>query len=130
MSDDPLYADANGNIVTRSRAVIAGVTYPIANITSVRTASKGDIQPVGIILGLVGLFIGGSAFGHSGAGAMGSGISGLAIFILGAVVMSRSSAQHYVIIGTSAREQTALTSKDPAIIRAICEALNQAIDSR
>lgn len=110
--------------VTSARAVIAGTTYAMANITSVRTFVEPrqiGILILGLLLLLVGVAIGlGNAYG--------------ALFMALGVIMiagyAFSKPKHWVRIATAGVESNAVYSADPNWSAAVVAAINNAIVSR
>ncbi|MBK8257832.1 MAG: hypothetical protein IPK82_34840 [Polyangiaceae bacterium] len=120
----PFFTDHMVNI-TNARAVLAGTTYALANITSVRswTVSK-PLLP--LLLGILCLVAGAAV-------AFSSGGCGGAILLVGvvlAIFYFLSKDKHYIRIGTAGGEVDALQSADPAYINKIVTALNNAIIHR
>lgn len=118
------YSDA-AITVTSTRAVLAGKTYAMANITSVAMA---EVQP-GAGCGCALLGLGGMcALGLFSSATIALGVVGLLMLVGGVALMSQ---KNYVVrIGSSSGEANALQHQDGAYIQKIVNAMNQAIIER
>lgn len=114
--------------VTRTRAILDGTTYAMANITSVTML----VQPRWTALLVVGL-----AFAAAGAivlakvaegGSAGAFLLGLGALL--ALVYWLRKPKYWVRIGTAGAEVDAVYSHDPEWTTRVVEAINEAIISR
>ena len=121
--EQPLFAD-NVVTVTRTRAIIAGTTYAMANITSVRTFIEP--RPVAVItLGALLMVCG---FGLAMVLAEAWAVFGIGLLI--AVLWFFIKPKHWVRIATAGVESNAAFSHDPVWTAAVVGAINHAIISR
>lgn len=122
--ETPFFSD-DRVVITSARAVIAGTTYALANITSVRSWTvKRSALPLllGILCLLSGIAIATSQGGCGGAVILVGVVLTLFYFL--------AKDRHYVRIGTAGGEVDALQSTDPAYVHQIVTALNNAIIHR
>jgi hypothetical protein len=128
VSENTYYQDG-AVTVTNARAVLAGKTYAMANITSVSMAMRPANRGVGIAVALVGLAI---AACSAAAGSDASVGILFGILALGAgialAVMAKPS--YIVRIGSASGEADGLVSKDKEHIQKIVNAMNEAIIKR
>ncbi len=62
MNDEGVtYSDARGNLISRSRAILNGATYSMANVTSVRTGYRPAPRAAIWLLAIFGILL---AAGH------------------------------------------------------------------
>lgn len=120
-----LYQNASGALVSTTRAVLSGVTYPIASISSVRmvTIAASCWGPSLIVLGVLALAVG------FGGRSMGVGIFGGLMLLIG-IAITAAPKEHAIVLVTTGGENLALKSTDHAAIATIVEAMNQAIIER
>ena len=115
--ETPIYS-TNGNVISRSKAIIAGTTFSMRNITSVRTTYNSQSRSAGIIcfavaaLLLAVKYYGGAVF----------------VLILGFICVSVKPTFTIVIMTTNGKEFGALRTHDPAEAKRIVDAFNQAIE--
>jgi hypothetical protein len=55
--EEKIFLRENNVTVTRSRIVIANQTYPVANITSIRTDTKPPQRLLSFLLGIIGVIL-------------------------------------------------------------------------
>jgi hypothetical protein len=105
---------AQGVMVTSARFVVAGQTYAVANITSVKylPPQRGG----GILLALLGV------------PALVVLPLGIGMILVGALVAAL--AQATVVLVTAGAEAQALKSRDTRFVQSVVQALNEAIISR
>ncbi|MGZ3528742.1 MAG: DUF6232 family protein [Vulcanimicrobiaceae bacterium] len=115
-----LYEDHAGTFISPSRVVMNGVTYSVANITSVRVQKNSRAHASVIVMFVIGLIAG---FNHATGTA-------LFFFAIAFLLLLGIKPTWSVIIGTTAGERSALQSKDAEAIRTIVNALNEAIVAR
>lgn len=109
--------------VTRSRIVIGNQTYPVANITSIRTDT---VDP-----NLLGVFLAGIL----GAILLIVGITQSATtFLLGAVLIAvsvvmwkRAKTTYTIFFGTAGGERRALENEDADYVNRVARAIDQAL---
>ncbi|HEY1882935.1 MAG TPA: DUF6232 family protein [Candidatus Cybelea sp.] len=119
-----IYLDAAAKI-TPVRAIIAGVTYPIAAITSVRMAVIPRSM-LGWLLALLGGVI--AIFNVTSTGHL-SGFGG-GVLVLGILLVLMNPKRYIVMITTAGGEKAALRSPNAQPIVAIVDAINEAIVAR
>jgi hypothetical protein len=124
-----------GNVrVTTSRFIVGEQTYSLGQITSVKTEKippkTGCWALLMVVCGLGGLLalIAGFVDGSTSTIFSGTAILGLAVLIFFAIQGSKDT--YAVQITTSAGETSALKDRDPAKIRPVVEAINEAMIDR
>ncbi len=116
--------------VTNSRFVVAGATYPIANISSVKSSFKKVNKAIAYILVVFGILcLLASATAPSG-GQAGPAILALLCIGFGYPRFEKAKAVHTVVLATSGGEVQAYSSQNEDVIAAIVAALNDAIVHR
>lgn len=129
MAQEVTYLSDELVTITSARAILAGTTYALPNITSVRHWTvKKSWWPVGlcILCGLLSVY----SVGTEGAGWTGAAfwfILSLGLMFWHFLVRKD---QHFVKIGTAAGEVDAIVAKDRAYIARVVAALNEAIARR
>lgn len=120
-----IYQGASGALVSTTRAILNGVTYPIASISSVRMVEMGAScwGPALIVIGVIALMIG------IGGRSPGPGVFGGIMLAIGIAIV-RAKKERAIVLATMGGETTALKSIDHATIATIVDALNQAIVER
>jgi hypothetical protein len=108
--------------------------YPLQGVTSVaKYRSKPNTLVATIVLGAFGalLFLGGIGDLLTGSGGFGLVfcLIGVGLWFL-AVWCQMVKYRYLIVLTTAAREITAFESEDQALVRAIYDALNQAIVAR
>jgi hypothetical protein len=124
-SEHLLYQDASGGLVSTTRAVLGGVTYPVSSVSSVRVLTVGK-SCWGPWLLVIGLFAAISGYGEKSDGLL---VFGVIALVAGAAIVF-GKPEYAIALTTAGGEKTALKSKDRAAIDAIAEALNQAVIDR
>lgn len=120
-AETPIYS-SNGNVISRSKAIIAGTTFAMRNVTSVRASGDDRQQKLGWILIAVGIIIAIAAFKDAW------GIA-LAVALLGvAFLMLCKPTYTVVIMTTNGKEFGALRTHDSSEAKRIVDAFNQAIE--
>jgi hypothetical protein len=131
--EEPLF-NAYGIQVTRTRFLVSGHMFPIANISSIRMAEIPPSTSGEVLLLVFGLLIGVIA-----AATMADGIGawamlflcGGALTVIGAIVLlARKKSSYSVVLTTAGGEIKAYTSPDRQFIANVIGALNQAIVAR
>ena len=133
MTEEKVFFDAGDVRVTNARFVVAGQTFPIAAISSVRTGRgaprsmkiPGWLLVLGVVLALWGAGSGISAGGGPSL-ALGAGLAAVAIYLVATAPMP----DYTVTLTTSAGEQNALSSQDKDMIERVVQSLNDAIVAR
>lgn len=111
-----------GNItVSNSRFIVEGQTYAMGNVTSVKTGIEEANKGVGILIGIIGLFVLFSAE---------SILWGMIILVIGILAFIGAKNKYSVVLSTSSGENQALTSEDKEHIESVVSALNESIVSR
>lgn len=119
MTETVIFTSPSASIST-ARAVLAGTTYSIANITSVRLAHKKRPMPLFWLLGFLAL---GMSLARDWAV--------VAFLVIVAVVLWLGLPEEWgVIVASASGEQTGLKSRDRAYVEQVLKALNDAIASR
>lgn len=125
MEETILFEDPRAKVTT-ARVMLNGVTYSMANVTSVRRVSE-DRPALVAFLGLLIVLVGFYLVFDSAAGL------GLFIIVAGAALIFaffRARPNHWVRIGTAGAEQNAVASQDPDWTNAVVEAVSQAMVRR
>lgn len=121
-----MFYNKNGVQVDKARYVVAGETFPINSIASVRayTVKTGNIAR--LLLGIILTLIGFSMIVGSEAG------FGLILVIIGIVIayVNKPGELYSVRTSTSAGEADSYTSADKKEISDIVNAINEAIIAR
>ncbi len=109
--------------VTRSRIVIGNQTYPVANITSIRTDTVHPNLLGPFLVGIFGatLLIGGISE-SAGASLFGAALIALSVFL-----WKRAGATYTIFFGTAGGERRALESEDADYVVRVAEAIDQAL---
>ena len=111
--------NSNGVVVTNSRFIVAGQTYAMSGVTSVKTGETYPSRKGPIILGVFGLFVMGDAW------YVGLPMIGLAVY-----GWLKQKSVFSVSLSTAAGEVQALSSESSSYVLSIVEALNKAIIHR
>ncbi|MBA4191976.1 MAG: hypothetical protein C0467_28690 [Planctomycetaceae bacterium] len=114
-------------LVTSTRVVLDGVTYPMANITSVRKHKLEINRTAPLCMGAIGALMTFAAFdtGRYGLAVLGVPLAALAVFIW------RSQKPKYVVVlGTAGQDTDTMGSVDGQEIAAIVDAITKAIIGR
>lgn len=125
-ADAPFFEDELVT-VTRTRAIIAGTTYAMSNITSVRTfivPKPFGVAIVAALLMLFGLFV-----AQSGIQGPGIGVSAVGVALL-ALYLWVLKPKYWVRIGTAGAESNAVWSNDAQWTEGVVDAINEAIVAR
>lgn len=120
MSEPALY-DAGNVLVTPTRLVVGGRTYPVAGITSVHVEARPGWGPV--LLSVLAVIFAGSLFGDPG-------IVTFAIAAVVGYVVHQRTQRHAVCLNTAGRDVTAFETRDFETADDIVEALNEAVVAR
>lgn len=113
-----------GNVtVTRSRIVIANQTYPVANITAIRTDTVLPNLMLPFLMGVFGVILLLASITQSGA-----------TFLLGAVLIAaavfawwQAKTTHKIFFGTAGGEQSVLESEDGDYVERVARAIDEAL---
>lgn len=127
-TSEQVFFSGNGVQVTSARFVVNQQTYPMRNIAAVKPMHKDPSQfwwYIGLLVGL--LFVAGS-FGSPIS--WGGVIFGAAIFGFCIMAIRAGKTVHAIVITTSGSDIAAIQSTDQAHVRAVLDALNQAIVHR
>jgi hypothetical protein len=125
-TESMIYQDGTVQVST-SRAIVNGVTYAMANVTSVRMLVEPPSRGFATLMigfGALLLIIGFSA------GSFGTGFTGVIIGGIGVLIYMSQKANYLMLIGSSSGEKNALKSQDHNYIQSIVEAMNHAIIAR
>ena len=134
MEETTFYSDSSGVRITNARAVFGSTTYSMANISSVTLGVIPATRIFGILIALLGLLVvccGGLGLSEGG------GDGGVVILLFGSIILAVGVLAAYlpkptyvVRIASTSGEVVAQRSKDHACIRAIVDAMNEAIIRR
>jgi hypothetical protein len=123
------YYNENGVLITNTRAVLAGTTYPLVNISSVGVGRHVPSGAPLLILVLLALTSGLCALTSSDL--LVPGLVGAGIFALLAFAGAQGNKPSYFVkIGSAGGEQRALMGRSQAEVEKIVAALNEAIIGR
>jgi hypothetical protein len=140
-----IYYQDDRVLITNTRAVLGGTTYPLSNIGSVTAVEKPPDKKSGTSLITVGglLGFGCACFSLISTSTMGndplsngmlctipSSIVGFLILIVGYSRNKAAKPDYAVLIGSAAGESPAYVSKDKKYIVTIVTAINEAIINR
>lgn len=109
--------------VTRSRIVIGNQTYPVANITSIRTDTVHPNLLGPFLVGIFGAFVLIAGISE-GAGAF---LFGAGLIAVSVVLWKRAKATYTIFFGTAGGERRALESEDADYVVRVAEAIDQAL---
>jgi Family of unknown function (DUF6232) len=133
MADERVFLNEGGVFVSNSRAVIAGTTYSMANITSVRMGSTPPSQGCAILLLVMGLLM---VLASLAAFAQGVGTGIVALLLGGGVTAAAAfwlrslKPTFHVLTASASGETQALSSKDDQLISRVVAAVSEAIVHR
>lgn len=120
--EEKSFYNNNGVTVTNARFIVAGQTYTMSGVTSVKTGQTGQEDPSRtgpIVLGIVGLLALGGAW-----------YIGLPLIALAIYWWTQQKPTLPVVLSSSSGEAQALSSQDAAYIQAVVKALNNVIIHR
>jgi hypothetical protein len=120
-TEQQIFADQNV-LISTTRLIVNGVTYPLSNVSSVRLLQKKPNYTLAIILVIVGLllFMGGTSTVFVAFICFGIGVA--LFFVLKSTFI--------MLIGSAGGEKAALTSKDEAYMSNVVAHINNAIVER
>ena len=121
---ETIYLNTPNAVVTNARAVLHGVTYSMANVTSVRTheiAPNAMLPIATLLLGVVVIVVGivNQKFDV--------GFIGAIIAVLGGWLVWRMKCTYVLFIGSAGGEQHAMASHDRNEIKTIESAITNSI---
>jgi len=114
-----LFSDSNA-LVSTTRIILNGTTYPLSNVSSVRLLTKKANHLFTVFAFLVGVV----------ALAAQSWVFGLVCLAIGFALAYGLKAQHTLLIGTAGGEHSALMSRDRIYIQGLVTAINEAVIAR
>jgi len=120
-TEQTLYSDT-GVLVSTTRLIVNGVTYPLANVSSVRLMTQPPNRTFAVILIIVGLIA--FAFGQSGI------VFGLLCLGLGVLLCFVQKSTYVMLIGSAGGEKSALSSTNASYMTSVVEHINRAIIER
>lgn len=125
------YEDSSGALVSTSRAVLAGVTYPIGSISSVRMGAVAVScwGPLLTIWGALQVLITGGIVLAGTTDALGGAAIGAVFLAIGIAILKRKRTLA-IVLATTGGEAVALRSTNREAIESIVVALNKAIVAR
>ncbi len=109
--------------VTRSRIVIANRTYPVANITAIRTDIDLPSRTGPIVAGIIGVIL-------LVAGINGSIVAfllGVAFIVVAVVVWRQAKPKYKIVFGTAGGEQSVSESEDGEHVFRVADAIDEAL---
>lgn len=121
--EEQAFLSENNVAVTRSRIVIANQTYPVANITSIRTDTKPPNKIVPFLVGLIGGF----ALLNDLSGDGGSFAIGAILVIIAVFAWRQAKPTYSIFFGTAGGEKRALESKDGDYVGRVARAIDEAL---
>ena len=135
--DEAVFLSEGGITVTKTRFMVRGQTYALANITSVSAATippkRGGI--VGLIV--LGGFLGLLGYGLTSGGSADQRSGGIFFLILGIILIGVGIVflkvlkdSYAVVLNTAGSEMKTCISKDGGFIFRVVAALNEAIVAR
>lgn len=131
--EEKIFYELDGIKVTNSRFVVDQATYPISNISSVKTSFRKPskvFRTFAVILIIFGIFCLFAAITGPQGAQMGSIIFGLLCLAFGISRFKKAKAEHMVVLATSGGEMQAYRTHKQEVIIAIVDALNDAIVHR
>jgi hypothetical protein len=120
-TEDQVYADQNV-LISTTRIIVNGVTYPLSNVSSVRLYSRSPNYLFPILAVIVGLFALAGGKDTILFALLCLGIGGALFFVL--------KPTYTMLLGSAGGEKAALTSKDHAYMANVIEHINNAIVAR
>ncbi len=120
-AEGTLYSDT-AVLVSTTRLIVNGVTYPLANVSSVRLICQPPNRAAAVILIIVGVIA--LAFGSSGI------VFGLLCIGLGVMISVVQKSTYVMLIGSAGGEKSALSSTDQSYMSTVVAHINQAIIDR
>jgi len=124
MNDEKIIYQEHGILVSTTRVVIDGTTYPTANITSVTMRKDVPDQGCAILAILVGFLC---AYIGKAQPMEVLLIFGCILLVIGVIWMTSQKPTFSIVFSASSGEIKAMVSNDQALIQEIVEAINQAI---
>jgi len=126
--DDAPYFQDETVTVTKTRAIIGGVTYAMANVTSVRMFVQPK-PPAAAIVAAILMLLGLGSAKYDATPQTGIGITAAGAVLL-AVYLFVLKPKYWVRIGNAGAESNAAWSNDPAWTQEVVQAINEAIIDR
>ena len=117
--DEKVFFEYDDVKVNNARFVSGGQTYAMSNITSVKSTEKKPSRLGGILVLLVGGFIG-----------VNNALIGLLIAAAAGFYLYKQKTTYHVILATSGGETSALTTYQLEYLQRVIGALNEAIIHR
>jgi hypothetical protein len=131
--EDLTFFNEGGIAVTKTRFIVHGETYALANVSSVRgikiPAKSGDLA-VGVGLGGGLLLLGLGCIGEDLRVAAGLAILGLVLLVVSIVAIRRRKPTYLIMLNTAGGEIKTCGNNDYAYMKLILDALNRAIVAR
>jgi len=109
--------------VTRSRIVVANQTYPVANITSIRTDIDLPSRKGPVLLGIVGTILMLASFN----GSLSAFVIGASLLALAAYICRQAKPTYTIFFGTARGDRRALQSEDGEYVFRVAEAIDEAL---
>ena len=126
MSETMFYNSGNVT-VTNARAVMAGKTYALANVTSVRKVKVPvNIQPFALLI-IIGVIMVTTGLSSQSGGCLGLGAL---LIIVGIALVFLMKPSYAVVLGSASGENQSMTSQNEAEIDQIVAAISNAIVHR
>ena len=120
-TEQQIFTDQNV-LISTTRLIVNGVTYPLSNVSSVRLLRKRPnyLFPVLLVIGGVFLLVGGKD----------TIVWALVLLAVGIALFFLLKSTYTMLIGSAGGEKSALTSKNSAYMENVVEHINNAIISR
>ncbi len=109
--------------VTRSRIVIGNQTYPVANVTAIRTDVVLPNRSAPIIMGAIGAIL--LLYGISGN--VTAFLLGVTLFAVAVVVWRQAKPTYKLVFGTAGGERSVLESEDGDYVFRVADAIDEAL---
>jgi uncharacterized protein DUF6232 len=121
--EEQVFLSENNVTVTRSRIVIGNQTYPVANITSIRTDSKPPNLIWPFLMGVIGFFLLIAGIVEGGTAFL------IGVVLIGAAVVwwRQAKPTHTIFFGTAGGERRALESEDGDYVQRVARAIDEAL---
>lgn len=118
-SEEKVFFEKNHVLVTNARFVSTGETFAMANISSVKAASKSPPIALPLVLIVLGLLI-----------AVNHGAAWLILAVGGGFILWAGKARYYVMVNTNAGEVKAFETTDKNLADEVISAVNEAMIHR
>lgn len=127
--DEKTLVNEGGVVVSSTRFVVGGKTYPLAGITSVEAFTISAKRVPGIVLVALGVILLVVLFQVVPSWTIAVGCGGILI-VIGGAAAAAAKTKYAVRVATAGMQANALVSPDRQRVQRIVDALNQAIVQR